>query len=267
MLRNIQTSGLGLTRAIDPGTLSPIVDLFGANGLENAGNYEYITNTGSLGGRANATILTAAFMPSVISNSFSANSAFSANRSPGFTSSGADGKGFNMSLNNGFKGLHLTVGTTLFISCKMNSALNVAQGYGLFYSDMTGVPGNIGIHVKYFSASGQFAIDVGNGPGIHNITTGSGAIEINKYYTIAVRVIAGTATNVRIEAWLNAIRVGQTPEFIPSSADSDHPLGRIGNYVATHAAACFATFNRLVVIPDVTNIQLQNVHNFFISKY
>lgn len=252
---------------VDPGTLSPTVDLQGVNGSDPVGTgyYQYITNVGSLGGQAVPYALTTDYMPGSDPTAFSQNS-------PAFQRRGGGAGGcFGMSVDNGFKPLHMTVGATMFIRCKTQSALNTIAGYGLFYSDMSGAGADIGIHLKYYlpsNGNNVLLIEACNATaGVsYGGTSADNAILADTYYTLAVHVIDGpTAGKIKVQAWINGVVACTTPEFTPNTGNASY-AETIGNFVSDRGAAAHAIYQRVLVVPSATDAQIVGVHNWFVAN-
>lgn len=244
----------------DPYSLNPTVAVFGGDPgrIITSGLYDSIPNTGSLGGILEMPYPIADYKTEVNTTRFSTDA-------PRYRVSGSVGSLMYGNPNNMFKRLHTLDGGVLVLRL-YQEALNATTGYGLYYSDMQGIPGDVGVHLKYLTGTGYLHVDVGDGTSIYN-GQAAGVVG-SKYMTVALRTIVDPAdpTKIKSQGWIDGVKICETPSFVPSAADASLAYGVVGGYGAQPLGSCEAVMQYTFVLPSATEADMLSMHQWFKSN-
>lgn len=265
MLTTYQISTLGVGGVepeLNPYTLGGDVELWYGRDIAveaPGGYYVSMLNTGLLGGTAYPPVLDTANMPELNTALFSSGGCALFRASFG----GSARQRLVPGATNWFKRLHTSTGGTMLMRVRTDSPL-FNGAYGIMYSDMTGVAGNIGIHLKA-DLAGHLAVTLGNGVAISDAFSTSPVIAPYSYHTIGLRTRPGTVdpAKVMVEGFVDGSKVVETSELTPSAADASDAYGVIGAYTAAADQGQNMWEAYRFVLPILSDAQMVAVHNWF----
>lgn len=219
--------------------------------------FESIPNRGSGGGTVNGTLNAGAFP---VGRPLRQTSFFGGRASCGF---GFDRRLFSSLANSAWSLLHDASDSTVVLRVCVNG---INGSTGLYYSNMTGVGGNVGVHLKV-GPSGQLITEYGNGSTIQAFTSPNGTIVAGDTdFTIAI-VKATSGGTTTATTYVNGVQ-GSTGTIASPSAAAPTNQFCYGGYIASTANSSGANFGRFLVYSQaLTPAQLSRLDTYLTAEW